>query len=201
MGDCWQGGKGKLCLRAPLKDMQFYDSDIFSLHEGFPLSNLLGLTRLVLHTLDYREEGTEETVFKGLPLMKCLQLLYLSITRDRLTGDHALPASLREVRLFYWGETAATSRWDSSLVPVLQQLPAVEVIKLQFGMPRTSWNHADRPFGDQELDFPLSPFIKMKSLRILQLGTYRFWKPEAMRQLGMFEAELARSRSKLRFLY
>ena len=181
--------------------MQFYESDIFSLHEGFPLSNLLGLTRLVLHTLEYREEGTEETLFRGLPFMMCLQLLDLSITRDRLTGNHALPASLREVRLFYWGKTAATSRWDSSLVPVLQQLPAVEVIKLQFGMPRSSWNHADRPFGDQELDFPLSPFMQMKSLRVLQLGTYRFWKPEGMRQLGIFEAELVRSRSKVRLMY
>ena len=68
-------------------------------------------------------------------------------------------------------------------------------------MPRISWNRAERPFGDQELDFPLSPFMQMKSLRILQLGTYRFWKPEAMQQLGMFVAELARSRSKLRLLY
>ena len=158
MAECWQGGKGKLCLRAPLKDMQFHDSDTFSLHEGFPLSNLLGLTRLVLSTSEYREEGAEEALFKGLPLMTRLQLLDLSVTRDRLSGKHALPASLREIRLFYWGMTAATSRWDSSLVPILHQLPAVEVIKLQFGMPRISWNRAERPFGDQELDFPLSPF-------------------------------------------
>ena len=69
MAECWQGGKGKLCLPGPLKEMQFHDSDIFSLHEGFPLSNLLGLTRLVLSTSDYREEGTEEALFKGLPLI------------------------------------------------------------------------------------------------------------------------------------
>ena len=201
MYSCWLGGAGRLCLRAPLEDMQFYSSNIFYLHDGFPLSNMLGLTRLTLHCSDDREEGVEEALFKGLPSMTRLQEPDLYITRDRLTGNHALPTSLREIRLLYWGMTAATSPWDSSLVPVLQQLPAVEIIRLEFGTPHTSWNHTHRPFGDQELDFPLSPFKEMKSLRILHLGSYNFWKPDGMRQLGMLEAELARSRRKLRFTY
>ena len=203
MYECWLGGAGRLCLRAPLIDMQILSSSIFCLHNDFPLINMLGLTRLTLSSSGY-EDGIDEALFKTLSLMTRLQLLDLSSTCDRLTGSHALPASLREIRLLYWGSTAASSQWDGSLVPVLQQLPAIEVIWLDFGMSHTaedSWHHGHRPFGHQELDFPLSPFREMKSLRVLHLGSYRFWKPEAMRQLGMFEAELARSRRKLRFTY
>ncbi|CAK0787109.1 hypothetical protein CVIRNUC_010325 [Coccomyxa viridis] len=162
---------------------------------------MLGLTRLTLSPNSGHEPGIDEALFKGLSLMTRLQQLDRLITCDRLTGSHALPASLREIRLLYWGSTAASSQWDGSLVPVLQQLPAVEVIWLDFGTADTPWHHAHRPFGHQELDFPLSPFREMKSLRVLHLGSYRFWKPEAMRQLGVFEAELARSRSKLRLMY
>ena len=197
--ECWLGGAGEMCLQAPLEDMQILSSNVFCLHDGFPLSNMLGLTRLTLSPNSGHHPGIDEALFKSLTLMTRLQLLDLSITCDRLTGSHALPASLREIRLHYWG-----SQWDGSLVPVLQQLPAVEVIWLDFGLAHLSddsWLHGDRPFGHQELDFPLSPFKEMKSLRVLHLGSYRFWKPEAMRQLGIFEAELARSRRKLRFTY
>ena len=190
-----------MCLRAPLEDMQILSSNVFCLHDGFPLSNMLGLTRLTLSPNSGHEPGIDEALFKGLSLMTRLQLLDLLITCDRLTGSHALPASLREIRLLYWDSTAVSSQWDGSLVPVLQQLPAVEVIWLDFGTADNPWHHAHRPFGHQELDFPLSPFREMKSLRVLHLGSYRFWKPEAMRQLGIFEAELARSHSKLRFTY
>ena len=153
---------GKLHLHASLEHLHYAEGGDFFVHEGFPITNLIGLTYLSLN-VSY-DTVTEAALLQGLPLMTQLRVLDMCIKMCSLPAT--LPASLRDVTLgFSWDRT-----WDSSVIPLLQQLPGVESIRLHSLTQGTIF------LGDESLDCDLRPFLAMKSLKVLQLGDSRVWK-------------------------
>ena len=176
----------KLSLEAPLEDLHLDNCSPNILHEGFPIANLFGLTNLSLG-VQYRTDS-DAALFQRLPLMTRLRSLYLNI---KFSLPANLPKSLRDLTLFYCKE-----RWDSSVIPLLQQLPEAERIRIDISTyPRAAI------IGDLSLDHNLRPFLAMGSLKSLHLGNSQVWKASALRQLGELEAEVARSGNKLKLSY
>ena len=178
----------KLSLEASLEDLHLGDCTPDLLHEGFPVVNLIGLTNLSLG--GQYETDSEAALFRRLPLMTRLRALYLNISEFSLPAD--LPKSLRDLTLVFYRK----ERWDSSVIPLLQQLPEAERICIEI--------HVYPPaavIGDLGLDHDLTPFLAMRSLRSLHLGNSQVWKASALRQLGELEAGVARSGKKLKLTY
>ena len=178
---------GKLHLRASLEHLHYADGGDFSIHEGFPITNLTGLTYLSLD-VSY-DTVTEAALLQGLPLMIGLHVLDMRIGSCGLPA--ILPGSLRDITLSFSYHKA----WDSSVIPLLQQLPGVESIRVH-PLPQGICF-----LGDESLDCDLRPFLAIKSLKLLQLGDSQVWKASALRQLGDFEAEIVRSGKKLQLRY
>ena len=182
---------GKVYLQASLESLHHMDSVSLLIHEGFPMTNLIGLTYLSFNSSDYDTTGgtLEAVLFQGLPSMTRLRVLDLSISLGSLPAN--LPNSLQDITIFFsYGRV-----WDSSVIPLLQQLPRVEAIRIYTPSPGIGF------IGDSSLDHDLRPFLAMKSLKVLQLGNSNMWKPSALHQLGELEAEVVKSGSKLDFDY
>ena len=185
---------GKLYLQASLEYLHNDFSNPIVLHEGFPVSNLIGLTYLHLEDDDAME--MEAVLFHGLPLMSRLRILSLSIHTCSLPAS--LPRSLQKFTLGF----GIGRGWDSLVIPLVQQLPRVESIRL-YPFP----SQQSGSFGDKSLDHDLRPFLGMKELKLLQLGKpdsqpkSRVWKASALRQLGELEAEVVRLGKNLELKY
>ena len=186
---------GKLHIQASLKFLNLSDSTFVLLHEGFPMSNLSGLTYLRLNG-NY-DINSEAVIFQQLPLMTLLQVLFLGI--DLCSLPAKLPSSLRDLILVFSTDRA----WDSSVIPLVQQLPKVESIRISIRS-----QHGGH-IGDKSLDHNLRPFLAMSSLRLLQFSkslrwdesASQLWKGSALRQLGELEAEVVRLGKKLQLRY
>ena len=177
----------KLSLQASLEDLHFDDCTPDLLHEGFPIANLIDLTYLSLGGA-YATDS-EAALYQRLPLMTQLRDLYLSIGKFSLPAT--LPSSLRDLTLVFWKAT-----WDSSVIPLLQQLPEAESICIDiYTYPPAA------VIEKLSLDHNLRPFLAMGSLKSLHLGNSQVWKASALRQLGELEAEVARSGKKLKLSY
>ena len=133
--------------------------------------------------------NSKAELFQALPLMTRLNALDLCINRGGLPGS--LPSSLQYVTLTFNDHRA----WDSSVIPLVQQLPEAVSIHIHVHSRRSAY------IGDSSLDHDLRPFLAMKSLRFLVLGSPRVWMPSALCQLGEFEAEVVRSGKKLDLSY
>ena len=99
---------GKLHLQASLEHLHCCEGGDFIIHEGFPISNLIGLTYLSLN-VSY-DIATEAALFQGLPLMTRLRVLDLGDIKCSLPA--ILPSSLRDVTLSFSWKRA----WDSSVI-------------------------------------------------------------------------------------
>ena len=73
---------GRLSLQASLENYAFINETCLDVHEAFPLSNLLGLTRL---HCQLPGKMSQETFFGILPTMSALKTL------DLFSWDHRLP--------------------------------------------------------------------------------------------------------------
>ena len=169
----------RLHLQASLKHLHYAKGGEFSIHEGFPITNLIGLTCLSLRVTYDIDTGA--ALSQALPLMTRLRILNMVINMCSLPVT--LPSSLRDVTLRF----SSSREWDSSVIPLLQQLPYVESICIIPFDARVGL------VGDLSLDHDLRPFLAMRSLRLLQLGCEghsHVWKASALRQLGEFEAEV-----------
>ena len=184
---------GKLYLQASLEHLYHESSTPILVHEGFPITNLLGLTYLSVEECGDNE--AEAVLFQGLPLMARLRILSLSLHTCSLPPS--LPSSLRAFTLSF----STVKGWDSAVIPLVQQLPRVESIRIS-----ASSQHSGS-FGCKSLDHDLRPFLAMESLKLLQLGDpdarpeSRVWKPSALRQLGELEAEVMRLGKDLEIVY
>ena len=184
---------GKLHLQASLQHLHHELSAPILLHEGFPVSNLIGLD--FLHLEDDGHKEAEAVLFQGLPLMSRLRILSLSIHTCSLPTS--LPSSLQDFTLYF----SSARGWDSSVIPLVQQLPRVESIRIY-----ASSQHAG-PFGHCSLDHDLRPFLALEGLQLLQLGntearpSSRPWRASALRQLGELEAEVVRLGKDLEIVY
>ena len=170
----------KLHLQASLERLHLAEGGDFSIHEGFPIANLIGLTYLSLH-VSY-DIVKEAALFQGLTLMTQLRILDMGINMCSLPAT--LPSSLQDVTLSFSYNRA----WDSSVIPLVQQLPEAQSIRI---LPRCIL----QSLGDKSLDHDLRPFLAMKPLKFLQLGyrgTSHMWKASALRQLEELEAEVLR---------
>ena len=177
---------GKLCLQASLEHLHNACSAPFSIHEGFPITNLIGLTYLSLDVAS--DIHTEAVLFRGLPLMTRLRVLDLPMN-TRLPAK--LPDSLQDLTLVFYSDRA----WDSLVIPLVQQLPGVESIRIWFSSGHPGF------MGDKSIDHDLRPFLAMKSLKLLLLGKTYVWRASALRQLGELEAEVVRLGKRLELLY
>ena len=157
------------------------------LHEGFPITNLDGLTYLSLD-VDY-DIDSQAVLFQRLPLMTQLQTLHLHINECSLPVK--LPNSLRDLTVAF----KAKRVWDSSVILLVQQLPNVESIDIYVELHHSAF------IGDLSLDHDLRPFLAMKSLRHLWFGNSQAWKGSALRQLGELEAEVLRLGKNLKLRY
>ena len=168
---------GRLYLQASLEHLHHARGAEISIHKGFPITNLIGLTYLSLR-VSY-DIDTEAALVQALPLMTRLRILNMGINMCSLPAT--LPSSLRDVTLRF----SSDREWDSSVILLLQQLPDAEsicIFPLRVGL-----------IGDLSLDHDLRPFLAMKSLRLLQLGCAgqsHVWKASALRQLEELEAEI-----------
>ncbi len=77
---CWI--QGRPSLQASLENFAFNDKTCLDVHEAFPLSNVLGLTRL---HCQLPGKVSQETFFSILPTMSALRTL------DLVSWDHCLP--------------------------------------------------------------------------------------------------------------
>ena len=139
----------KTCLQASLEHLHLENSAVDFGHEDFPISNLTGLTYLCI-------DGADGLDSEALPLMTWLHTLSLDIWDCGLPAS--LPSSLREITLVYSRDEA----WDSSCIPLVQQLPSVESIRIDIQ------SHRRDLIGHISLDHSLRPFLSMRSLRHLQ---------------------------------
>ena len=177
----------KLSLQASLEHLHHEDSALVLIHKGFPITNLIGLTYLSLD--GGYDTKSEAMVFQELPLMTRLQFLELHIGMCSLPAN--LPSTLRDLTLFF----SADRVWDSSAIPLLQQLPEAESMCIYIHPKHKAF------IGVQSLDHDLRPFLAMKSLEFLQLGDSQIWKASALSQLGELEAEVVRTGKKLQLRY
>ena len=183
---------GKLHLQASLEHLHHELSTPILLHAGFPVTNLIGLT--YLHLEDDGDKEAEAVLLHGLPLMSWLRILYLTIHKCSLPAS--LPSSLQEFSLDFSDDR----EWDSAVIPLVQQLPRVESIRIYASSQRSG------PFGDKSLDHDLRPFLAMESLKLLKLGdpdypNSQVWKASAFRQLGELETEVVRLGKDLEIVY
>ena len=177
----------KLYLHASLKHLHYEFSAILLMHKGFPITNLIGLTYLSCYaSLDI---DSEAVLVQGLPLMTQLQFLELQINRGKLPAS--LPSSLRDLTMTF----SANRAWDSSVIPLVQQLPEARAIRIYVETKRNAF------IGNLSLDHDLMPFLAMTSLNYLVLGNPQVWKASALCQLGEVEAEVVRSGKKLFLRY
>ena len=98
-----------------------------------------------------------------------------------------LSRSLRDLTLVFHNG----SSWDSSVIPLVQQLPGVVSIHIRIDERHTA------VIGALSLDHNLRPFLAIKSSRHLQLGKSQVWRASALRQLGELEAEVVRLAKRL----
>ena len=127
-----------------------------------------------------------KAVLQRLPLMTWLHELDLQFYACSLPAN--LSSSLRDLTLVFH----ESSSWDSSVIPLVQQLPGMVSIRIRIDVQHT---------GDLSLDHDLRPFLAMKSLRRLQLGDSQVWRANALRQLGELEAEVVRPGKRLELRY
>ena len=177
-------------LQASLEHLHLEDSSL-DVHKGFPSTNLAGLTYLCIDDAD----GPDA---EALPLMTRLHTLKFQVWQlGRLPAK--LPNSLRDLTLVF----STDERWDSLVIPLVQQLPEVESIRIDIH------SHRRDLIGHLSLDHNLRPFLAMRSLRHLQFWNSMYckgnapqlWKASALRQLGELEAEVVRSGKKLQLRY
>ena len=174
---------GRVSLQAPsLQHLCARSSGEFPMHPGFPMSNFSHLGSLSIEC-PYEEE---QQLFQVLPLMEKLHTLDLGIFRGSLL--QSLPESLEHVSLHYHTSEA----WHDAVIPMAQRLPQLWKLEVRI---QTFGNERARLCSD------LRPFLAMQKLRHLQLGSWRAWSPASLRALGQFEAELARSGSKVELMY
>ena len=177
-------------LQASLEHLHVEDSCVDFVHKGFPTANLVGLTYLSL-TNEYHID------LEALPLMTRLHTLNLHIWVGSLPAS--LPNSLQDLTLVFSTDEA----WDSSVIPLVQQLRAVESICIEVHSQHSAL------IGDKSLDHDLRPFLAMDSLRHLRFWKLQWWRvsaaqvwtASALRQLGELEAEVIRSGRKLHVRY
>ena len=162
---------GKVYLQASLKSLHHMDSTSRLIHEGFPITNLIGLTYLSFDGGDY-DTGSEAVLLQALPLMTRLRALDLHINMCSLPAT--LPSSLQDLTVYFSQKRV----WDSLVIPLVQHLPGVESIRIYTPSRGIGF------IGDRSLDHDLMPFLAIRSLKILQLGNSQMWKPSALRQLG-----------------
>ena len=136
-------------LQAPLQHLHLEESILCFKPAGFPVTDLTGLTYLCL-------DGTDGPDTEALPLMTRLHTLKLDIFACGLPAS--LPNSLRDLTLVF----SSDEIWDSSFIPLVQQLPSVELICIDIQ------SHRCDLIGHQSLDHDLRPFLAMRSLRHLQ---------------------------------
>ena len=179
---------GKVYLQASLKRLHHMRSASRLIHEGFPITNLIGLTYLSFNGGDYDTES-EAVLFQALPLMTRLRALDLLINMCSLPAT--LPSSLQDLTVYFSQKRV----WDSLVIPLAQHLPGVESIRIYTPSQGIGF------IGDRSLDHDLMPFLAIRSLEILQLGNSQMWKPSALRQLGELEAEVVRSGKELELIY
>ena len=139
---------GTLDLQASLEHLHHADSAPLIIHEGFPITNLIGLTYLSLDGSDY-DVITEAVLFQGLPLMTRLHFLHLLINMCSLPA--ALPNGLQNLTIIFSHKRV----WDSSIIPLLQQLPGVETIRIYTPSQGIGF------IGDRSLDHDLRSFLAM----------------------------------------
>ena len=179
---------GKVYLQASLESLHHMDSVSLVIHEGFPITNLIGLTYLSFNVSNL-DITSEAVLFQGLPLMTRLRVLDLLINMCSLPAS--LPSSLQNLTIYFSHKRV----WDSSVIPLLQQLPGVETIRIYTPSLGIGF------IGDRSLDHDLRPFLAINSLKILQLGDSHMWRPSALRQLGELEAEVVRLGKTLELIY
>ena len=177
----------KLHLQASLEQLHLDNAALSLMHKGFPITNLLGLT--YLSSDGACGDDSEAVLFQGLPLMTRLQALELHINVCSLPAS--LPSSLRDLTLTFCDSRA----WDSSVIPLVQQLPGAEAIRIYVETKRNAF------MGSQSLDHNLRPFLAMKLLKLLVLGSPQVWMPSALCQLGELEAEAIRLGKRLKLRY
>ena len=176
---------GLVSLQAPLKNLHAAGSGEFTIHPGFPLTNFLDLVSL---SIECTYDGEDE-LCQMFPQMTKLKTLDMCINEGRLL--QSLPQSLCAVSLMFM----AGESWDGAVLPVLQQLPELTDLTIDI-----------QTFGDALATLTsdlskLRPFMAMQKLCSLQLGDWQAWTASSLRMLGQFEAELARSGSKLELDY
>ncbi len=174
---------GCVSLQAPLLQcLCARSSGEFPMHSGFPVSNFLHLYALSIEC----SFDEEQQLFEVLPLMEKLDSLDVGIFRGSLL--QSLPQSLSHVSMHYH----AAEAWHDAVIPLVQQLPQLWKLEIRIQI-----------FGNERarLCSDLRPFLAMQKLRKLQLGEWRAWSPGSLRALGQFEAELARSGSKIKLMY
>ena len=178
------------CLQAPLQHLHLEESILCFEPEGFPITDLAGLTYLCI-------DSTDGPTSEALPLMTRLHTLKLAIFS--CPPPASLPNSLRDLTIVY----SSDEIWDSSFIPVVQQLPSVESIRIDIR------SHRRDLIGHISMDHSLEPFLAMRSLRHLQFLNSEYckgdapqvWKASALRQLGELEAEVVRSGKKLQLSF
>ena len=177
-------------LQAPLEHLHLEESILMFEPTGFPVTDLTGLTYLCI-------DHTDGPDSEALPLMTRLHTLKLDIFACGLPAS--LPNSLRDLTIVFSNDEA----WDSSFIPLVQQLPSVESIRIDIQ------SHRRDLIGHISLDHDLRPFLAMRALRHLQFWNSEYckgnapqvWKASALRQLGELEAEVVRSGKKLQLSY
>ena len=180
----------RVYLQASLEHLHVEDSCLDFAHEGFPTANLVGLTYMSLTNENHID-------LEALPLMTRLHTLNLHIWVGSLPASQ--PNSLRDLTLVF----SIDKSWDSSVIPLVQQLHAVESICIKVHSQHSAL------IGDKSLHDDLRPFLAMDSLRHLRfwklqwwrMSAAQVWKASALRQLGELEAEVIRSGRKLHLRY
>ena len=148
-------------LQAPLEHLHLEERALNCVHEGFPVTNLAGLTYLCIDVADGPDAET-------LPLMTRLHTLNFQVWQlGRLPAN--LPNSLRDLTLVFSTDEA----WDSLVIPLVQKLPEVESIRIDIH------SHRRDLIGHISLDHDLRPFLAMRSLRHLQFWNLQYGKASA----------------------
>ena len=117
---------GRLSLQAPLEHLCCEGCSTLSIHEAFPVGNLLGLTCLQIHMPDCM---SQDELYSILPRMSKLRALDIIFHKSGLPWP--LPASLKAIR--YYFAPLSIVRWESEdFQHILQacQLPELQSISL-----------------------------------------------------------------------
>lgn len=120
--------RGRLSLQASLEHVCCEGCSTFGIHEGFPVSNLLGLTCLQIHMPCCMNR---DELYSILPRMSKLRALDMLFRESGLPWP--LPASLKAIRYYFAAFCGVQSRWESEDFQRIShacQLPELQSISL-----------------------------------------------------------------------